>query len=165
MMNTNSWLGQVSQKLAANDYGAMPPEKYQSQNFKYAAHRSRFEISKFGIAEYFFTFAEIPNLNVGILQQFSAASFAFAKANKSSSLPDGLFSATFCFAVAITANVPAEFAEYIRAAAPTKHWSAFEISAVFDLANGGLYYFEKTPLWGAAYYNGFRREIQSNLAV
>ena len=35
---------------------------------------------------------------------------------------------------------------------------------VFDLASGSLYYFEGTPLWGAAYYAGFRREVQANLA-
>ncbi|CAN5358691.1 hypothetical protein BH10ACI1_BH10ACI1_01730 [soil metagenome] len=165
MTDSNAWLGQVAQKLAANGYNAMPPEKYQPQNFKYAAHRSRFELSKFGVAEYFFTFAEIPNLNIGILQQLSAVSFQFAKANKSSSLPDGLFASTFSFAVAITANVPAEFANYIHATAPTKHFSAFEISAVLDLTNGGLYYFQGTPLWGAAYYKGFRREIEANLVV
>ena len=165
MLDSNSWIQQVSQRLVMNGFNAMPPEKYQPQNFKFAAHRSRFEITKFGMAENFFTFAEIPNLNVGILQQFSATSFAFAKANKSSSMPDGFFSATFSFAVAITANVPAEFADYIRTTAPTKHWSAFEIAAVFDLANGGLYYFTGTPVWGAAYYNGFRKEIQANLAV
>jgi len=165
MINSNLWLGQVSQRLSSNGFNPMPPEKYQPQNFKYAAHRSRFEISKFGIAEYFFTFAEIPNLNVGGLQAFSGASFQFAKANKSSGLPDGFFTATFCFAVAITMNIPAEFAQYIYSTPPIKHWSAFEMPVVFDLANGGLYYFTGTPLWGAAYYNGFRREIQTNLAV
>lgn len=163
MINTNAWMQQVAQKLAMNGFNALPPEKYRPQNFIYAAHRSRFEITKFGMAEYFFTFAEIPNLTVGILQQFSAASFQFAKANKSTSLPDGFFSATFCFAVAITAHVHPQFAEYLRATPPIKHWSAFEMPVVFDLAAGGLYYFMGTPVWGAAYYAGFRREVQSNL--
>ncbi|HMS40064.1 MAG TPA: hypothetical protein PKE69_07565 [Pyrinomonadaceae bacterium] len=164
MIDSNQWLQQVSQRLAANGFNQMPPQIYQPQNFKFAAHRSRFEITKFGIAENFFIFAEIPNLTVGALQGFSSTAFQFAKANKSSSLPDGFFTATFCFAVAITANVPRDFAEYIFATAPIKHWSAFEMSVVFDVTNGGLYYFTGTPLWGAAYYNGFRREIQANLA-
>lgn len=165
MLNSNSWLQQVSQRLAENSYRAMPPEKYLPQNFKFAAHRSRFELSKFGIAGYFFTFAEIPNLTVETLQQFSAASFAFAKANKSSSLPDGFFTATFCFAVAMTTNLHPNFADYIRTTPPIKHWSAFEMPVVLDLANGGLFCFEGTPLWGAAYYNGFRHEIRANLSV
>lgn len=164
MMNSSSWLSQVAQKMSVNGFNPLPPEKYQPQNFKYAARRSRFEISKFGIAEYFFTFAEIPNLTPEILSQYSSAAFQFAKANKTSSLPDGLFTATFCFAVAITANVHPQFAQIIRESPPIKHWSAFEMAVVFDLANGVLYYFEKTPVWGAAYYAGFRREIQTNLS-
>ena len=164
MINSNSWMRQAAQKLAANAYQPMPPEKYQPQNFKYAMHRSRFEISKFGMAENFFVFAEIPNLTPEVLQQFSTASFKFAKANKSFPLPNGWFVATFCFSVAITMNLNPQLARHIRETAPVKHWGAFELPVIFDLANGGLYYFEKTPLWGAAYYNGFRKEIQMNLA-
>ena len=163
MINSNSWLQQVSQKLGANSYQPLPAEKYQPQNFKYAAHRSRFEISKFGMAENFFTFAEIPNLTPEILQQYSSASFKFANANKSTPLPNGWFVATFCYAVAITANLNPQLAQYVRDTAPIKHWGAFEMPVVFDLANGGLYYFEKTPVWGAAYYAGFRKEVQTNL--
>lgn len=165
MLNSNSWLQQVSQRLTANGYYSMPTEKYHPQNFMYAAHRSRFEITKFGIAEYFFTFTEVPNLTVGLLQQFSNASFWFAKANKSTSLPDGWFSFTASFAVAITTNLHPQFADYIRATESVKHWGSHEMSAVFDLANGGLYYYEGTPLWGAAYYRGYRKEIRANLAV
>ncbi len=164
MINNNSWLQSAAQKLAANSYQALPPEKYQPLNFKYAAHRSRFELSKFGMAENFFTFAEIPNLTPEVLRQYTSAAFKFANANKSSSLPNGFFAATFCFAVAVTMNLHPQLAQYVRDTAPIKHWSAFEMPVVFDLANGGLYYFEKTPLWGAAYYNGFRQEIQTNLS-
>lgn len=164
MTNSNSWLQYVMQKLAANAYQPMSPEKYQSQNFKYAAHRSRFELSKFGMAENFFTFAEIPNLTPEILIQYSTAAFKFAAANKSTPLPNGFFVATFCYAVAITMNLHPQMAQYVRETAPIKHWGAFEMPVVFDLANGGLYYFEKTPMWGAAYYAGFRKEIQTNLS-
>lgn len=164
MINSNSWLQQVSQKLAANSYGSMPPEKYQPQNFKYAAHRSRFEITKFGMAENFFVFAEIPNLSAQVLQQYANAAFNFANQNKKVSLPNGLFVATFCYAVAITAHLDQQFAEYVRNTMPTSHWGAFEFPVIFDLATGNLCYYEKTPLWGAAYYRGFRNEIQMNLA-
>lgn len=163
MINSNQWLQHVSQKLGANAYKPVQPEKYQPQGLKYVMHRSRFEITKFGMAENFFTFAEIPNLTHEVLQQFSTTSFKFANANKSIGLPNGWFVATFCFAVAITANLNPQLGQYIRDTAPIKHWGAFEMPVVFDLADGGLYYFEKTPLWGAAYYNGFRKEVQMNL--
>jgi len=163
MLNSNSWLQTTAQRLAANAFVPLTAEIYQAQGYKYVARRTRFEISKFGMAETFFTFAEIPNLMPDVLQQFSNASFRFAKSNKTIPLPCGLFEAVFCFAVAITANLNAQTAAYVRENAPIKHWSAFEMPVVFDLASGGLYYFEKTPFWGGAYYAGFRREIQSNL--
>jgi hypothetical protein len=163
MIHSNQWLQHVAGRLAANGFAALAPEKYQSAGFKYAARRSRFELSKFGVAEYFFTFAEIPNLTPDVLRQFSGAAFQFANHNKTASLPNGFFMATFCFAVAITANIHPQTAQFIRDSAPVKHWSAFELPVAFDLMNGGLYYFEKTPVWGAAYYKGFRREIQANL--
>ena len=163
MNNSGSWLQYASQKLAANGFSPLHPETYQPQGYKYAVRRSRFELSKFGMAESFFTFAEIPNLTPAVLQQFSGASFAFAEKNKKVSLPNGLFVALFCFAVALTENLPPETAAFIRNTAPIKHWSAFEMPVAIDLTNGSLVYFEKTPIWGAAYYAGFRREIEANL--
>ena len=162
-MNSTSWLQYVSQKLAANSYQQLPPGTYKQQQFRYAVRRSGFEISKFGNAEYFFTFADISNLDPQVIQQYSGSAFKFAMANKSFPLPCGFFEAVFCFAVAITENVRPQLAQYVADTAPVKHWSAFEMPVVFDLANGQLHHFQKTPVWGAAYYAGFRREIQSNL--
>ena len=78
-------------------------------------------------------------------------------------LANGFFVAVFSFAVAITENLNPQLAEYIRRTTPPKHWAANELPVVFDLANANLCYFEGTPLWGAAYYAGFRREIEMNL--
>ena len=137
-MNSTPWLQHVSQRLAANAFRPLAPELYQPQGYKYAAHRSRFEISKFGMAETFFTFAEIPNLEGGVLQNYSNLSFQFANKNKSAPLPNGFFMAVFCFAVAITEGLDPQLAQSIRDTAPTKHWAAFEIPIVFDLVNGDL---------------------------
>lgn len=163
MINSNSWLQNVSQKLASSGFSPLSAEKYQPQGFKYVVRRSRFELSKFGMAENFFTFSEIPNLTREILVQYSTTAFKFANSNKSSSLPNGLFVATFCYAVAITANIDVQLTQYVKDTSPIKHWSAFEMPIVYDLTSENLFYFEKTPLWGAAYYNGFRKEIQRNL--
>jgi hypothetical protein len=54
-------------------------------------------------------------------------------------------------------------AQFIRDTAPQKHWAAAEIPVAFDSATGQVCYFERTPVWGAAYYAGFRREIQRYL--
>lgn len=163
MTNSGQWLTYVSHKLAANRFSPMDPAVYQPQGYKYMAQRSEFEISKFGMAEYFFTFAEVPNLTPAVMQQYSGSAFQFSNNNKQVSLPNGLFAATFCFAVAMTENLSPETADVIRNTTPVKHWSAFEYPVVMDLVSGNLVYFEKTPLWGAAYFAGFRRMIEANL--
>ena len=162
-MNSTPWLNHVSPKLAANDFRPMAPEKYQSMSFKYVVQRSRFEISKFGMVEAFFTFAEIPDPQQAVLQNYSAISFGLANKNKSAPLPNGLFMCVFCYAVAITERLDPQVADWIRNTSPPKHWASNEIPVVFDLSDGNLCYFEKTPLWGAAYYAGMRREIERNL--
>ena len=162
-MNSTPWLNHVSQKLAANDFKPLAPQIYQTMGYKYAAHRSRFEISKFGMAETFFTFAEIENVQPQTLQVYAATSFQLGKNNKSAPLPNGFFMSVFCYAVAITEGLEPQMAEWIRNTVPVKHWAAFEIPIVFDLRSGELCYFQKTPIWGAAYYAGFRREIENNL--
>jgi hypothetical protein len=52
----------------------------------------------------------------------------------------------------------------VREEAPPKHWAANEIPVVYDAATNRLHYFEKTPVWGAAYYKGFRKLIVELLA-
>ena len=163
MLNSTPWLQQTSQRLAANSFIHLAPELYQPQGIKFATRRSRFEISKFGMAETVFVFAEIPNLEPNALYSFSSFAFQFANKNKTVPLPNGLFMSVFCFSVVITANLDPQLAASIRGTAPIKHWAAFEMPVVYDLADGSLTYFEKTPLWGAAYYAGFRREVQANL--
>jgi hypothetical protein len=49
--------------------------------------------------------------------------------------------------------------------APTKHWAAFEVPVLYDSNHDKLLFFEKTPVWGGAYYKGFRNQIQKYLAA
>lgn len=162
-MNSTPFLQSASQKLAANGYGPLQPQVYQPLGFKYAVRRSRFEVLKFGMAESFFLFAEIPNLNAGVLQGFSNQAFNFAGKNKTISLPNGFFMSISCFPVAITENLDPNLGKSVVSSSPVKHWAAFEMPVVYDVTSGGLYYFQNTPLWGAAYFAGFRREVEANL--
>ncbi|MFL6375265.1 MAG: hypothetical protein ACJ73D_11410 [Pyrinomonadaceae bacterium] len=162
-MNTGPWLQNVSQKLASNGYGPLDPALYQTKGYKYVARRSGFELSKFGMVDRMFTFAEIEHLDAATLWNFSRISFDFANSNKSSPLPNGFLMCLFCFPVILTENVDPSLAEQVRQNSPPKHWAAQEMPVIVDVATGGLVYFESTPLWGAAYFAGMRREIESNL--
>jgi hypothetical protein len=163
MSNTGAWLQHVSQTLAANGYGPLDPGRYQPKGYLYVVRRSGFEISKFGMVDRFFTFAEIERLEWATLWSFSRTSFDLANSNKSTPLPNGFFQTLFCFPVILTQNFDPGLAQQVRQNSPPKHWAAQEMPVVVDVATGDLAYFESTPLWGAAYFAGMRREIENNL--
>jgi hypothetical protein len=149
------WLQTAVQRLQTDGF------TIRNQNyFKIVAHRSRFELSKFGNAETYFIFADVDYLDVNLMRKFSADAYNYAVQTKSSSLPCGFFESVWCFAVAVARNVDDATAYAIKTETPPSHWSAGEMRVAYDAPRHQLYYFDQTPLWGAAYYAGFRRQIQ-----
>lgn len=161
--SSDFWLNDLSPRLHYAGLVPLPPQAYQPAGFKLALRRTQFELTKFGMAETFFVFADLPGLTPPSLAAFSSAAFQFAMYSKAVPLPCGFFESVFCFPVAITSHLDPQMAEWIRRTPPPKHWAACEMPVAFDLSGGGLCYFAGTPLWGAAYYGGFRRQIQSLL--
>jgi hypothetical protein len=152
------WLQTALQRLTADEFVVKPDNM-----FKVVAHRSRFELSKFGNAETFFIFHEFDYTDVNLLRKFSADAFNHAMQLKVSSLPCGIFESVWCFAVAISHNIDEMTMQMLKTEAPPSHWSAGEMRVCYDAPRHGLYYFEQTPLWGAAYYAGFRNQIKKYL--
>jgi hypothetical protein len=159
----NDWLQRVQARLTADRYEFLPNPASYTGSFQLAARRSRFQLSKFGNYETFFVFSNLGVPDIGTMTAFSTAAFDYAKRNKKSGLPCGLFEAVACFCVAIVGAAPQDLVYSIRGNTPAKHWSAFEIPVVFDASQGQLHYLEKTPAWGAAYWRGFRKEIEKYL--
>lgn len=132
--------------------------------FLWVARQARFAITKFGFSETFFVFAHLDNPDITALRTFSTICFKYAKQNKRIALPCGFFESVWCFPVAIVDEISPETAELVRNVPPKKHWASGEIPVVFDAKSGTLHSFEKTPVWGAAYYAGFRKTIERYLA-
>jgi hypothetical protein len=142
----------------------MAEQQFRPMGFLFAAQRSRFEITKFGMSETFFVFGNVPVISPESMAAFSDAAYRFAIQSKTVPLPCGFFESVWCFAVAVTAGLHPQAAEWIRATEPPKHWGSGEMRVVFDVTTGQLAYFDRTPVWGAAYYAGFRSQIQRVLA-
>ncbi len=163
MMNTGPWLQKVSERLTANGYRQLDPASYQPLGIKFAVQKSGFEISKFGMVDRVFTFVEIEKLDQSTLLSYSAAAFNFANSNKSTPLPNGFFMCVFCFPVVLTEGLDPQLNNMIEQNDPPKHWAANEMPVVYDMASGRLAYYQRTPVWGAAYFSGLRNEIVQNL--
>ena len=154
------WIAAQRGRLAGQNYTIFDaPDPFIAM----AARHSGFELLKFGNVDTFFVFSQFPELDLEGLRAFSSRSFAWANRNKGVNLPNGFFEAVTCFTVAVTDVAHPALQEAVRNGVPEKHWGAFEIPVVYETSRNVLYYFEKTPLWGAAYYNGFRNQIKSKL--
>lgn len=44
-----------------------------------------------------------------------------------------------------------------------KLWAAFEMPVLVDLESGRIHSLEKTPIWGAFYFRGFRQLVRETL--
>jgi hypothetical protein len=155
-----SWLNAVRSRLAAASFVLLDEVEFEGRKFPLVARRSRFELTKFGFSESFFIFAEFDRLTTGALQAFSADAYRCAMHQRVIRLPCGLFESVWCYAVAIADAVGEQTLASVRSDTPPKHWASAEIPAVYDVAQRKLFYFERTPLWGAAYYAGFRKQLQ-----
>ena len=127
------------------------------------AHKEGFELTRFGNAVYFYFLARRPSLSVEQLTDLSAACHAYALQNRRNKLPIGFFNGVFTFPFFCCEAASEETARFAEQYRPT-HWSAQEFPVVVDLSTGDAHYFQKTPLWGAAYYRR-SREIAADLTT
>jgi hypothetical protein len=159
----DTWLKTTRARLAAAGFVVQDKFAFDGKTFPLFARKTRFELTKFGFAENFFTFLEFDRLTSDMLRRFSADAFRCAKRNCVVPLPCGLGESVWSFAVAMAKSVDDAALASVRFDKPAMHFAAAEIPVVYDQAQNRVWYFEKTPLWGAAYYAGFRRKIEQLL--
>lgn len=160
-----TWLRTVLQRLSSDGFSVSYNVSFAGQVFMAVAHRSRFEVTKFGNSETFFVFGNLQTCETDSVRRFSSLAFKYAKESKSFPLPCCLFEGVYCFAVCVVEALDESTADSVRSVVPPKHLGAVEIPVVYDRSQRKLRFFEKTPLWGAAYYKGFRNQIGKYLAV
>lgn len=159
-----TWLAAASRRLEADGFRITRDSSDANRQFTMVAHRSRFELTKFGNVETFFVFGSLERADQETVRKFGADAFACALRMKQFPLPRGLFEAVFCFPVCLTENLDEATIQHVRNETPPRHWSAAEIPVIYVRSTGQLVYYEKTAAWGAAYFAGFRKQIMKYLA-
>ena len=126
--------------------------------------RYKTDLSKFGKSS---TYACVKFVEQGVdgkwMQQFSSNLFNFAFKHRTG-LPIGIGGSLTVYPLLITESVSFDLAGFIKKYTP-KHYSAFEFPVVLDFIHDNLYYLESTPMWGALYYSGFRKEVYQLYSV
>ena len=160
---TDEWLTSAVSALSSEGYRITRNTEYQRINLPVVAHLSEFQLTKIGNSETFFVFARFAAPSAEDVFEFSALAFEYADSSKVFPLPRGLFEGVWAFAVCIVEHIGETAVETIREETPPRHFSGAEIPVVYNERSGEISYFEGTPYWGAAYYQGFRKQIQKYL--
>jgi hypothetical protein len=137
-------------------YGFSPITVHADAGIDRVYKRSRFEATKFGTVDAYCCAKFFENPDGGILMEFSSKMFDMASRHRTGSAL-GFGAMLVVYPLIVTENISQEIYKKIRQYCP-KHFAATEFPVVIDLATGFVYYYEQTPLWGSAYYAGFRKQ-------
>jgi hypothetical protein len=125
--------------------------------FAEVAYRKRFEITKFGVVETFVTIAEAAIATPEELAAFSEGCFRWCDGLRTAKLPRGFGAGLFVLPVVLMPDPSPAVVDAIRSHVPRKHWAGGEVPCLVDLTNQTVHVFARTPVWGAAYWRGFRK--------
>ncbi|MFT7578850.1 MAG: hypothetical protein ACI9MR_000511 [Myxococcota bacterium] len=84
------------------------------------------------------------------------ASFKFGKKVNSVPLPRGFQFGYLVVPIIAAHSFDQAALDYVTSA-PSKHFSLFEFPVLVDLKTGKAHYFEKTGMWGAAFFSDLRK--------
>jgi len=138
-------------------YGFEQIKVHESAGLERVFKRGRVEAARFGKVDIYCCVKSLPaNATAHAFESFSEQMFNMASRHRSGA-PLGFGGMLVVYPLLITENISSELAGFIKEYCP-KHFAATEFPSVIDLNTGFVYYYEKTPAWGAFYYAAFRQE-------
>ena len=150
-------LSRIVRHLTENGFELRHDISYRGQAFSVVAHAAKTEISKFGFAEYFYVVGSVPESSVAYIRRFSSEAYNYCAKNRKSAVLPGLMSSFFVFPVVLVPALSDIVTRDIEKSSPPKHFGSGEFPIVVDQATNAACFYRGTPLWGAAYYAGFRQ--------
>lgn len=160
---TGDYYAKVIERLRSSGFKMTAAFRFKDQDFTHIAKKTAFQSERGGFVGTFFVFAELEDMDLTTLKNYSRACFSYACRRCRIPLVPGFGRAIECYSVALTHSVDAAVGEAVRTTEPPKHWAAAEIPVVCDLAAGQLYYLERTPYWGSLYWDDCRDTIMNML--
>jgi hypothetical protein len=127
--------------------------------FDRAYGRDRVEASKFSKVNCF-CFVKYQNepYTPAKFEQFSKESFNYAYKIRQGN-PIGIFGSLVVYPCLILEKATQEQIDFLGRYL-NKHYASFEFPSLVETSTGNLYCYPRTPVWGALYYDGFRKECR-----
>jgi hypothetical protein len=153
----------LAQRLGGNGFSVTRNVAPSDHRFDMIAVRSAFKLSKFGKMTTFILAAVVNPADADAVQNYSSKSTKYALDNRDSLLPRGFGGSLLSVPVIVSDDFTDELIQWMTETLAEKHWSAFEFPVLISPKARRIFYCNKTPVWGAAYYGGFRKFVEQEL--
>jgi len=118
--------------------------------------KSEMKASKFGNVKTYCCAKYFSEINAEAFASYSTKMFDLATRHRDGA-PLGFGAMLQVFPLIIADKISNDVYQKVLSYCP-KHFAAAEFPSVLDLSTGYLYYYKDTPMWGYAYYDGYRRD-------
>jgi hypothetical protein len=152
----------LADRLSAQAFAVRKDFAFERYQLRLAAVKTGFELGKLGRVGRFVLGTEIEAPDIKTVQDFSSDCLDFADNNYYSKYSGGL---VLCVPIVLYRRANEELQKWVEGTSAPKHQMAFEFSVVVCRETGLAHYYKKTPVWGAAYYRGFRKFVEEILEV
>ncbi len=163
MTDPGTYLDMLSQRLAGYGFSVWRSVPMGPQTLDLLAAGRRVELSKFGEMARVITVARVDPASPDSVAAYSATVAKHALEGGFASLPRGLGGSVLCVPAVVADAFDETTKGWVTTHLAPKHFAAFEFPALVSLAEGRVLYCRKTPIWGAAYYRGFRKFVDEAL--
>jgi hypothetical protein len=154
-----------SEKLSESGFALRKNISYKNQAFRCLAHKTNFEMGRYGFFAVAFVFSELSNPDFDQLKDVSSKSYKYAKRVNWLHPPPGFLYGLLCISVVIVDFLSDSTINSIKQKSLPIHWGASVKLAVFDLTKQKLYYCEANPTLGSVYHEYDRQIIKDALST
>jgi hypothetical protein len=163
MESPDEYVHQLSQKLERQNFSVAYDGTAGDFHFDLVATKSEWELSKFGKMTRLIIVSTKNAIDKKAVQEYSSHATKYALEKGSSRPPRGMGGSVLSVPVIVSDDFPEDLKLWITESLMEKHWAAFEFPVLVSSTVRRIYYCKKTPVWGAAYYRGFRDFVEQEL--
>lgn len=161
MNNFDAYLNELADNLARQGFRIQRNVRLDPYFLHIVASVNAVEVTKFGKMSRVVPITSMNNpVTIEMIKDFSASAMRYSLDNRGSDLPRGFGGSVLSVPTIVSDEYREDVKKWISKNRPPRHFAAAEFPVLLSTAVHGVYYYKKTPMWGAVYYRGFRKFVQ-----
>ena len=157
----------LEERLSGQGFEIRRPYQAGTYQLDIFAMKTKFELSKFGKMTRCILGMRTDSMDAAGVQNFAKVATKFVLDNWGRDRFNNLAMRPSHMILSVPLVVSNDFSDDVKnwlgKLVTEKYWTAVSFPALFSLKERKLYYSNHTPVWGAAYYGGFRTFVSGTL--